>query len=215
MEESRKWQNYIMDKLTLDQIRKDGKLRIPDFQRGVVWTKQHRKEFIETVKSGDPFGVVLVSQDETTGQYILIDGLQRLSTLRAYMEKPIDFVDENDKFVDQESLRKVFVEKYKFIQKPLPQEAGLNKETKLFLKRMIAFVKGQKVMPEAEEVWQNIYTALAVPENAIPVLYAFTKFYNKYCENLELPSIVIHAIVYTGDKSNLPQVKDYRLIQVQ
>ena len=206
MEENHKWQNYVMDKLTLDQIRKEGKLKIPDFQRGVVWTKQHRKEFIETVKSGDPFGVVLVSQDDKTGQYILIDGLQRLSTLRAYMEKPIDFVDENDKFVDQESLRNVFVKKYEFIKKSLPQEARLKKETKLFLKKMIAFLKGQKVMPEADDVWQNIYSALAVPENAMPVLYAFTKFYKKYCENLELPGIVIHAIVYTGDKSNLPQV---------
>ncbi len=206
MAQNHSWQNYVMDKLTLEQIKQDGKLRIPDFQRGVVWTKQHRKEFIETVKSGDPFGVVLVSQDTESNQYILIDGLQRLSTLRAYMEKPIEFVDENDKFVDKETLRTVFVEKYKYKQISLPQETKLDKESKQFLKKMISFLKAQKTMPEADEVWQNLYGALSVPEDAIKVLYAFTKFYKKFCENLELPSIVIHAIVYTGDKSNLPQV---------
>lgn len=206
MAETRKWQNYVMDKLTLDQIRKDGKLRIPDFQRGVVWNKQHRKEFIETVKSGDPFGVVLVSQDEETGQYILIDGLQRLSTLRAYMEKPIEFIDENDKFVDKDALKDIFVEKYKFKQELLPSEKKLQKEMKLFLKKVIDFLKSEKSMPDSMDVWGNIYSSLSLPENAIGVLKKFDKFYKKFCENLELPSIVIHAIVYTGDKANLPQV---------
>lgn len=206
MAETRKWQNYVMDKLTLDQIKKDGKLRIPDFQRGVVWTKQHRKEFIETVKSGDPFGVVLVSQDETTGQYILIDGLQRLSTLRAYMEKPIEFIDENDKFVDKDALESIFIEKYNYKQAILPADKKLQKEMKLFLKKLIDFLKAQKTMPEAIDVWGSVYSALSLPENAMNVYKKFDKFYKKFCENLELPSIVIHAIVYTGDKANLPQV---------
>ena len=179
MAETHKWQNYVMDKLTLDQIRKDGKLRIPDFQRGVVWNKQHRKEFIETVKSGDPFGVVLVSQDEETGQYILIDGLQRLSTLRAYMEKPIEFIDENDKFVDKDALKDIFVEKYKFKQESLPLEKKLQKEMKLFLKKVIDFLKSEKSMPDSMDVWGNIYSSLSLPENAIGVLKKFDKFYKK------------------------------------
>ena len=78
-------QNYIVDKLTLADLTKSGKIVIPSFQRGIVWNKEHRKDFIETVKSGDPFGVVLVSQAKPGDPYILIDGLQRLSTLKAYM----------------------------------------------------------------------------------------------------------------------------------
>lgn len=43
-------QNYFVDHLTLSDLRTNGRIKVPPFQRGVVWTKNHRKEFIETVK---------------------------------------------------------------------------------------------------------------------------------------------------------------------
>ncbi len=126
-------QNYIVDKLTLSDLKENGKVIIPNFQRGVVWTKQHRKEFIETVKTGDPFGVVLVSQGAPGEPYYLIDGLQRLSTLKAYMDNPLEFIDENDKFTNQDKLYNVFVKKYESKSMQLPSSTKLEKEKKTFL----------------------------------------------------------------------------------
>lgn len=200
------YQKYVLDKLTLSDVRKQGKLKVPSFQRGIVWSKQHRKEFIETVKNGDPFGVVLVSQEHKSDPYYLIDGLQRLSTLKAYMENPLEFVDENDKFIDKDSLRSILTEKYKFKGVSLPLESKLCKEEKTFLKKMIAYMKSFKVMPKANVVWKEACNALGIQENAIHVLYAFSEFYDKFVENLELPDTVIHAIVYQGPKERLPAV---------
>ena len=125
-------QNYIIDKLMLSDLTKTGKLVIPPFQRGIVWNKDHRKDFIETVKSGDPFGVVLVSQSSPNEPYRLIDGLQRLSTLKAYMDNPLEFVDENDKFIDKDKLAILFKKKYEHKGLQLPKEEKLEKEKKTF-----------------------------------------------------------------------------------
>lgn len=200
-------QNYIVDKLTLSDLKENGKVIIPTFQRGIVWSLQHRKEFIETVKSGDPFGVVLVSQENPTDPYYLIDGLQRLSTLKAYMDNPLDFIDENDKFIDAKKLSELFVEKYKAKGQQLPKDEKLNKEKKLFLKKLIAYLKNKKNLPDSLAVFKDVSdTLLNVQKSDFDVLYAFSEFYNAFIDNLKLPDIIIHAIVYQGPKERLPIV---------
>lgn len=202
-------QNYIVDKLTLSDLTTSGKIVIPSFQRGIVWTKEHRKDFIETVKTGDPFGVVLVSQEKPSDPYILIDGLQRLSTLKAYMTNPLEFIDENDKFIDAEKLQKLFEEKYNSKGLQLPKNDKLEKEKKLFLKKMISLMKGQREMPEGEDLWNDLSGTLDVPTSAVTVLLAYIKFYKSFVANLKLPDIIIHAIVYTGPQDRLPTVFEH------
>jgi len=199
-------QNYIVDKLTLSDLRENGKVVIPNFQRGVVWTKQHRKEFIETVKTGDPFGVVLVSQGAPGEPYYLIDGLQRLSTLKAYMDNPLEFIDENDKFTNQEKLQSIFVKKYESKGIQLPGSSKLVKEQKSFLKKTIALMKAGKEIPNEMTLWPNIAELLGVDKNTFDVLQAFSDFYRSFTDNLKLPDIIIHAIVYQGPKERLPYV---------
>lgn len=202
-------QNYIVDKLTLSDLTTSGKIVIPSFQRGIVWTKEHRKDFIETVKTGDPFGVVLVSQAQPGEPYILIDGLQRLSTLKAYMSNPLEFIDENDKFIDAGLLHKLFEAKYTSKGLQLPTESKLDKEKKAFLKKMLSMMKEQPQMPEALDLWSELCQVLDVPENQFKVIQSYSKFYQNFVDNLELPDIIIHAIVYQGPQDRLPTVFEH------
>lgn len=202
-------QNYIVDKLTLSDLTKSGKIVIPAFQRGIVWNKEHRKDFIETVKSGDPFGVVLVSQAKPSDPYILIDGLQRLSTLKAYMTNPLEFVDENDKFIDGEKLQKLFEAKYTAKKLPLPKQEKVDKEKKVLLKKMIAKMKESKNAPHALDIWPYIAGIIEAPVDTFVVIHAFQDFYSSFMENLELPDIIIHAIVYQGPQERLPVVFEH------
>ncbi len=39
-----------------------GIIEIPRFQRGLVWSSDKKKEFIKTLKSGLPIGVLLLSK---------------------------------------------------------------------------------------------------------------------------------------------------------
>ena len=199
-------QNYIVDKLTLSDLKENGKVVIPNFQRGVVWTKQHRKEFIETVKSGDPFGVVLVSQEAPSDPYYLIDGLQRLSTLKAYMDNPLEFIDENDRFTDKKKLDKIFVKKYEVKGLQLPGTTKLEKEKRSFLKKLISLMKAEKSLPADRNLWPQISSQLGVTKGDFDVYDAFSEFYQSFRDNLKLPNIIIHAIVYQGPKERLPNV---------
>lgn len=68
----------------------------PDFQRKLVWKKQHKYHFIETILMNYPFPeVYLASSDidvnSITSKEIVVDGQQRLSTIVDYIKGVGDF----------------------------------------------------------------------------------------------------------------------------
>lgn len=200
-------QNYFVDHLTLSDLRTNGRIKVPPFQRGVVWTKNHRKEFIETVKMGDPFGVILVYQDPTDKHYDLIDGLQRLSALRAYMDNPLEFIDENDRFIDNDKVLKIFQKKYEIKHLQVPTESKLNKEKNAFLKNLLKELKKQTQIQKSSKVWEKACEFLGVDKSEFDVFSLFDDFYDDFIKSLALDDgIKIYAIVYQGQKDKLPAV---------
>ena len=83
------------------------KVTIPEFQRRLVWSKKKQVGLIKSIKSGFPFGSLLVYKDNDTDgaveNYKLIDGLQRTQTLRQYTSHPnsaFNKSDLSDEFVE-------------------------------------------------------------------------------------------------------------------
>ena len=72
-----------------------GKIEIPKFQRGLVWGDEKRKSFIKTLKDGLPIGVLLLSEKEN-GKYLVIDGLQRFSTMCDYSADVFSYLDRSE-----------------------------------------------------------------------------------------------------------------------
>lgn len=63
----------------------------PEFQRKFVWTQDHQEKFIDTVSMGYPFPEIYVCQGDTDTKRLrttqkVIDGQQRLTTIRNYIE---------------------------------------------------------------------------------------------------------------------------------
>jgi Protein of unknown function DUF262 len=63
----------------------------PDFQRKFVWTHEHQEAFIDTVLSGLPFPEIYVCEGDVDVERLrttrlVIDGQQRLTTIRNYIE---------------------------------------------------------------------------------------------------------------------------------
>ncbi|QHS47363.1 DUF262 domain-containing protein [Klebsiella michiganensis] len=63
----------------------------PDFQRKFVWTQDHQEQFLDTILNGYPFPEVYVCQGETDVRKLrttqkIIDGQQRLTTIKNYIE---------------------------------------------------------------------------------------------------------------------------------
>jgi hypothetical protein len=74
------------------QLIDEGKLVLrPDFQRKFVWTHEHQEAFIDTILNGLPFPEIYVCEGEVDVQRLrttrlVIDGQQRLTTIRNYIE---------------------------------------------------------------------------------------------------------------------------------
>lgn len=71
----------------------------PDFQRKLVWKKQHKYHFIETILKKYPFPEVYIASAEIdvsniTSSEIVVDGQQRLSTIVDYIKGAGDFASQ-------------------------------------------------------------------------------------------------------------------------
>lgn len=70
------------------------KIEIPKFQRGLVWNKNKKKEFIKTLKAGLPIGVLLLSKKGD--KYLIVDGLQRFTTMKEYTKDYFSYIDKSE-----------------------------------------------------------------------------------------------------------------------
>jgi hypothetical protein len=75
-------------KITMDTLLrrlKQGTINLnPDFQRNYVWTTEKKCQLIESLMLKIPLPMFYVSSDDK-GNYTVVDGLQRLSTIRDYI----------------------------------------------------------------------------------------------------------------------------------
>ena len=71
----------------------------PDFQRKLVWKKQHKFHFIETILKNYPFPEVYIASlemdiDNISATEIVVDGQQRLTTIIDYIKGEGDFTNQ-------------------------------------------------------------------------------------------------------------------------
>jgi hypothetical protein len=62
-----------------------GGLIVPRFQRDLVWSDEEKSEFVDTLKSGFPFGSILLYE---CGEYLIIDGRISSCLAAASVEEP-------------------------------------------------------------------------------------------------------------------------------
>lgn len=102
--ETTRYESWSLDKIakalkerSVDKIN----IKIPMFQRNLVWSKDQKKLFIDSVKKGFPIGTLLFFNQKNENTYSLIDGLQRSSTIADFVEDPskyfgFDDINEDD-----------------------------------------------------------------------------------------------------------------------
>ena len=69
----------------LRRINRDQFVMDPDFQREFIWKEDQQSKLIESVLMRIPLPVFYLAEDED-GRMVVVDGLQRLSTFRNFME---------------------------------------------------------------------------------------------------------------------------------
>ena len=77
---------FILDQTTIKNLLMAYKLKIPDFQRSFVWKDRKKYQLLESLFKGFPIGAITLYEDN--GAYYIIDGLQRINTLKQYLTSP-------------------------------------------------------------------------------------------------------------------------------
>ena len=72
----------------------------PDFQRDEVWSPEARARFIDSMSKEFPIPSMCFALDPKEQKYIVIDGLQRMSTIKRFLGDP-DWVLPKLKDIDE------------------------------------------------------------------------------------------------------------------
>lgn len=77
-----------------------GSIYRPEFQRNFVWTWPQASKFIESILLGLPIPSVFLFREEETQKLLIVDGLQRLTTLHAFKKGRLPHNDRVFKLKD-------------------------------------------------------------------------------------------------------------------
>ncbi len=95
----------------IGKIQRDELILQPEFQREFVWTPVHMEKFIQTILDGFPFPEIYISQkginlSTLATQNVIVDGQQRLTTIKRYIDGNWNFEKDIPKFKDLEGQAK-------------------------------------------------------------------------------------------------------------
>lgn len=87
----------------IGKIQREELILQPEFQREFVWTPSHMEKFILTILDGYPFPEIYISQkginlETLATQNVIVDGQQRITTIKRYIEGNWNFEKNIPKF---------------------------------------------------------------------------------------------------------------------
>ncbi len=188
--------NYMPANIQLSDILDDKKFIIPQFQRSVVWKPKRRKEFISNILNGEPFGVILIRMNNS--RYELIDGLQRITTIRDYIANPFDYLSEQD--LDNNLVCEILRTHLKQVGVAIDEEyiAKQSVELQAYIYNCI------KDNLEAYEVIEQTKERFGFSGRAISSL--INQIYEKFKKDTDISNLSVMAIDYKGPSENIPTV---------
>lgn len=189
--------NYNDKTIVINDILDENKFIIPSFQRNVVWGKKRRQEFLRNVRDGEPFGIILIR--EVNGKYELIDGLQRISTIKDYLKNKYDYLEAKD--IDIENIKEIA--RANLTSQGLPvTEDYVEKVSEEYREMLFDCIKGGL---ENYQVMSSMRKKYSFPcDDGIDK--AINKAYRDFVESTRLDGLTVPAINYVGPEENIPNV---------
>lgn len=183
----------------------DRKISVPQYQRGQVWTASQEKLLIDSIKSGYPFGSILLYK-KNDDDYHLIDGLQRCTTLYRYISKPAKFFDKR---IDvSEEVVELIYKSTGISNNEVAVKAKIRDTIETWV------IENYSTLIDISEI-DPLYCARTIKdkfptissEGETSIYSALFKMFSKYKKSCDqISKANIPAIVYSGSESNLPEV---------
>ncbi|MFK2825329.1 DUF262 domain-containing protein [Bacillus sp. B190/17] len=180
-------------------------IRVPKIQRNLVWSQPQKEKFIDTLKQGFPFGSLLFYKKSNGEDFLLVDGLQRTSTILEYSLNPTQYFSKSeieDDYIhflldhvpslsnnDEEWIREK-------IEQWVKQRSGFTEKEKFTSYYLTKHLKSELLLKEisiSDELFEDILTNLS-------------SFIDSIKTSSDISKIEIPVVVYYGQESNLPEI---------
>lgn len=197
---------YEVKTMKFDDLK--DKIEIPKFQRGLVWNKNKKIEFIKTLKSGLPVGVLLLSPKND--KYLVIDGLQRFSTMLSYSNNYFEYISEDEiTEIDLGVILSQDSNAYSVFHKSTPsaQDKYMDDMRKIMING-ITSGKDKNLFAISSEITKNLTDKIAFlsDKKFIEIQGAVYNIIERIDENAKIGDITIPLIIFTGDENELSNI---------
>lgn len=187
------------------QSNKKRLIKIPTYQRNLVWSKKQQKELIASIKKWFPIWAMLLykaKNESGIDVYHLIDWLQRSTAFKEYLAKPTSFLDEED--IPDAIYLNIFevVSKHSIVE-------WLEEKIKLTIKTWLSSLEWFDI-----DKWYAPKHLISQTESALSIklnrdefellLDKLDPFFVQIKEESSIDSQLIPILIYNGDISNLP-----------
>lgn len=195
-------------------------IKLPSFQRKLVWSNKQKQAFIKTLIDKYPFGSLLLYQYENGESFSLIDGLQRISTMRDFKENPTDYI-EFDEYIEmlelmipsnfskqaKDKVRNYANELFKEIVQEYYKNPNIAYENLMFDNKVkdrlldeFAFLEENNLISNPfKEDGENITIGIALKHIQKLVIRSFE-------EKLNIDDVEIPCIIFKGKEEELAEV---------
>ena len=198
-------ENWRMESYSVEKLGKeinDGKIKVPKYQRGIVWNASQKEKLIDSMKKGYPFGSILLSGPE--GNREIVDGLQRSRTIIDFVSNPASFF--NTDYLRDEDINKLV----EFTEITNSVEVIFDKISEIIKKwvneehnSMISIQRMQfiKLYDKLESEFPTIKEHKDEVLNLLPDMF---NDFQTFC--IRMSQVQVPALVYFGDTDLLPEI---------
>lgn len=182
----------------------NGKMRLPNYQRPLVWSKTQKEKFIDNISKGFPFGSLLLYQYELGEPYTLIDGQQRYTTLQEYERNPEQYFPLDDFGFMDELLRASGAS-----EQPVDPQSKLRLGFGSIVREMIKKkTVGEKLEGTylAEKIREIFPMGAQDTGKYGEIVNIQMKLLDALKEYVDLDVLQIPCVIFEGEKSELPEV---------
>ncbi|PYE91341.1 DUF262 domain-containing protein [Bacillus sp. 196mf] len=176
------------------------KVRLPKLQRNLVWSETQKRKFIDTLKQGFPFGSLLFYKKEDEDTALLVDGLQRTSTMLDCVKHPLKYFDQNE--IDSIYID-AFIKTYPILNKDL-----LKREIESWMKTREGFNNQNNYTGYylAEEIEEKFQVTASSKKDGRELISKLDLMLDEIKSTSDISNINIPVVIYHGEESNLPEI---------
>lgn len=180
-------------------------IRMPTYQRPLVWSKNQKLKFIENLSKGYPFGsLLLYKYPDDMDKYTLIDGQQRYTTIREYASKPEEYFP---------------IESSPYIEELMEITGAARQNDSAKAKLKAAFTKIVRDYIQARSASNDVdlyylYDAIAdvfpLIKDSNEIMRAVSNLQKDIANDadayVDLGTLILPCVIFTGNPSELPEV---------